>query len=334
MPPFEDWSGERLRRMLKDRVPENLHLDYKAKGSLLGKKKGDDISKDVTALLNSDGGVLIYGVPEQKDETGVPIPSDSKQQEIGFKKGEINKEQIEDLITSNISPRPGPDHFQITEINLDPNSVFVVEVQVGTGGVWQAKDKRYYRRFNYKSEPMDHYELEMVRNRSNGPDLSLVFGFTDQWAQAIESWDSRDPLLPIRLGVQNHSEVAVESMLIDLCITRSDPEFSQIPDFVNAGQAVYRHDLPNTYQPQTGRPYFQLYWNQSSPMIVPRYTPIFKMSNPLFITQFHIKDRSHLTFACRIQAPNMAAKGYIVNAGLNNYMDMVMTVQETKLQIL
>ena len=64
--------------------------------------------------------------------------------ELGFKKGEVNKEQIEDLITGNISPRPGPDQFRITEASIGKNSVFVVQVQVGTGEVWQAKDKRYY----------------------------------------------------------------------------------------------------------------------------------------------------------------------------------------------
>ena len=181
---------------------------------------------------------------------------------------------------------------------------------------------------------MDHYELEMVRNRSNGPNLSLTFGFNDQWDQAIESWDSRGQLLPVRLGVQNRSDVVVESMLIDLCITRSDPDLDQIPFFVNAGQAIYRHELPDTYQPRTSRPYFQLYWNPSSPKIAARYTPIFKMSNPLCITQFHINDRSFLTFACRIQAPNMMAKGYVVSVGLNDYQDIVCGVQETKLQIL
>ena len=86
--------------------------------------------------------------------------------ETGFRRGEVAKETVEDLITSNIQPRPGPGLFQVTEVPFCDRIVIVVEVAVGLGNVWQAKDKKYYKRFNYKAEPMDHYEIDMVRNRS------------------------------------------------------------------------------------------------------------------------------------------------------------------------
>ncbi len=61
------WSTE-LKRMLEEQRPENLHLDYKDKESLIPPGKGGggidkqkravDISKDVSSFLNSNGGVL------------------------------------------------------------------------------------------------------------------------------------------------------------------------------------------------------------------------------------------------------------------------------------
>ena len=85
---------------------------------LNSQKRAEDISKDVSSFLNSDGGVLVYGVPESEDASltgGSPIPDGP---EIGFRIGEVAKETIEDLITSNIQPRPGPDLFRVTGSTL------------------------------------------------------------------------------------------------------------------------------------------------------------------------------------------------------------------------
>ena len=117
----------------------------------------------------------MYGVAESEDPNstgGAPVPIGS---EVGFERGEIDKETIENLVTSNIQPRLGPELFQVTEVPYGGKGriIFVVEVSAGIGDVWQAKDKRYYKRFHYKAEPMEHYEINMVRQRNVGPDLSL-----------------------------------------------------------------------------------------------------------------------------------------------------------------
>ena len=77
MSQFHDieWWEEELKRMLTEQQPEDLHLDYKEKRSLLPpgrggggaidkQKRAENISKDVSSFLNREGGVLIYGVPE------------------------------------------------------------------------------------------------------------------------------------------------------------------------------------------------------------------------------------------------------------------------------
>ena len=55
--------------MILNQTEENLHLDYKGAGSLAtidGKKK--EISKDISAFANSDGGFVIYGIREFDDD--------------------------------------------------------------------------------------------------------------------------------------------------------------------------------------------------------------------------------------------------------------------------
>ena len=54
-----------LDRLIADGVEENISLDYKAADSLQntdGKKK--EIAKDISAMANSAGGVIIYGIKE------------------------------------------------------------------------------------------------------------------------------------------------------------------------------------------------------------------------------------------------------------------------------
>lgn len=210
---------------------EGCHLDYKDKGSLLlsskerrgttNQKRAEDVSKDVSSFLNLDGGVLVYGVPETHDLSvtgGSPIPGGI---DIGFAREEIKKETIENLITSNIQPRPGPDLFQVTEVPYgnDGRVVLIVEIGIGLGEVWQAKDKRYYRRFQFKAEPMEHYEIDMVRNRNVGPDLNLVFGINDRWETSMsnsEFLSQRGKEVQIHTGVQNAGDGVADSALIEL----------------------------------------------------------------------------------------------------------------------
>ena len=69
-------------------IEESLNLDYKAAGALGktdGKKK--EISKDVSAMANSDGGRIIYGVPEQW--------SSSRSHRSRQSTGEFSKEWLE-----------------------------------------------------------------------------------------------------------------------------------------------------------------------------------------------------------------------------------------------
>ena len=134
--------------------------------------------------------------PEAPRFTVVPI-SDSTG-------GDIDKETIENLITSNIQPRPGSDLFQVSEVPyVDGKLVFIIEVAIGLGDVWQAKDKPYYKRFQYKAEPMEHYEINMVRERHQGPDLKLVFGINDRWESSLsplECLNSRGEEAVVHVG--------------------------------------------------------------------------------------------------------------------------------------
>ena len=330
-----------FKRMLDDQKPEDAHLDYKGTESLLPpgrggdgmdrQKRAEDISKDVSSFLNSDGGVLVYGVPESEDPSrtgGSPIPSGPR---IGFQRGEVTKEAIEDLITSNIQPRPGPNLFQVTEVPYCGRIVFIVEVAVGLGDVWQAKDKKYYKRFKYKAEPMDHYEVDMVRNRTIGPKLNLAFGLNHRWETMLSNSEylaRRGREVQVHVGIQNTQAAVAEAALIELglCPVTSIDDFDKISQGEMPGGI-----LPIQFRPlgirnvnctkvgglsfPNGVPvaWGQLSWNGANSSLVGEYSPIFKTETPFPVTVLNMRGVTmvnhiptlHAICFWRIQAPSM-----------------------------
>jgi len=141
--------------MIRDQVQENIHLDYKASRAIAGASRGE-IAKDVSAFANSDGGVLIYGVEE---EDHLPVRVDD-----GVSDEECSREWIENTITSRITPKV--DEVRITPLPVSPGrSLYVISIAKGFRGPHRSADKKYYKRHNFKSEPMEDYEINDVRNR-------------------------------------------------------------------------------------------------------------------------------------------------------------------------
>jgi hypothetical protein len=162
---------EDVLSLIRTGTEENMNLDYKACDSLQQtdpKKK--EISKDVSAFANSDGGTIIYGVIE---EGHVPINTDD-----GYDPNEITKEWLEQVINSRIKRRI--DGILIKSIPLeskDPSKViYAVHIPQSTTA-HQAYDKRYYKRFNFESVPMEDYEIRDAMNRSKYPRIEPFFGF-------------------------------------------------------------------------------------------------------------------------------------------------------------
>ena len=60
---LEEYKFSDLEDLINNEVEENLHLDYKSAGSLSKEdKKKAEITKDVSAFANSDGGIIVYGI--------------------------------------------------------------------------------------------------------------------------------------------------------------------------------------------------------------------------------------------------------------------------------
>lgn len=166
-----------IRELIQDEVQENIHLDYKDSRAMR-KPARDEIAKDVSAFANSDGGVLIYGVQEKDN---LPTNMDN-----GVADAEITREWIEAAIMTRITPRVD---IKITPLPVTAGrTIYVITVPKALRGPHQASDKKYYKRHNFSSEPMEDYEIADIRNRRSAHP-SIVSFRPDIYAGCIIVFD-------------------------------------------------------------------------------------------------------------------------------------------------
>lgn len=161
---------EDIKRYIENKIEESLNLDYKAANALRKEdKKANEISKDVSAFANSDGGLIIYGVNEDKVYRHLPGSIDA------IDRKQFSKEWLEQIIQNRISPRINGIMIHSISINGNENDVvYAVEIPK-SDTAHQAFDKKYYKRYNFNSEPMHDYEIRDTLNRSKNPKIILEF---------------------------------------------------------------------------------------------------------------------------------------------------------------
>ena len=158
----EHWNKATLENLIKNGIQESTYLEYKACAALLEeyeitdrygnirkKTKPTDsikreISKDVSAFANADGGTIIYGIIEKGHK---PAALDE-----GFDPNIISKEWLEQVINSNIERHI--DEIVIHPIEIAENRyVYVIEIPKSPTAPHMAKDHRYYKRYNFQVLP-------------------------------------------------------------------------------------------------------------------------------------------------------------------------------------
>src|SRR6266478_6639373 len=72
---LSSWDEAKLSKMIQDGIEESHAIEYKAAAALArDDRKKCDITKDVSALANSAGGTLFYGMAEYQDPARKHLP--------------------------------------------------------------------------------------------------------------------------------------------------------------------------------------------------------------------------------------------------------------------
>lgn len=263
-------------------IGEGPRMDYKEALALTehgtltaGAKK--ELARDVCALANAEGGMLVIGVKDPEREGAAPRLEDF----VGVPVTKTFGRDIESILLGTVSPSLYP-RVEVTEDNFeDPEtgeSRRFVLVGVRRGArlhqVTAGGDFRFYRRFGYQNQPMDEGEVRLRisaetaikadldrlvdaeaerlgRVFEGGPRVAFVAVPTTPHRFAVEpaSWETLDQLsMYMRRQPPHHAPAGAEVL---------SPGFDSSRAFVPAGdgaRSFYRlPELPLTTEVRVRR---------------------------------------------------------------------------------
>lgn len=194
--PWE-WDETDLLGLISSHAQESLGLEYKASGALdQADRKKNEISKDVSSFAHSAGGAIVYGIRESSGRPpNIPVALD------GIDPSRFSKEWLEQIINSRIRPRIEGIHIKAVELTgaQAGKAAYVISIPQ-SNAIHQAADNKYYRRLNFMSVPMEHYEVLDVLNRTAHPQVvAEVWGDNRQPAQGYDNQSRAIIYLNIRL---------------------------------------------------------------------------------------------------------------------------------------
>jgi hypothetical protein len=156
-------TDAQLAELVADKVPESLGLEYKASPALArSDDKVSELRKDVSALANSDGGRIIYGVVARD---GVPAECDE-----GVDSTAVGPDWLVQVIHSGVRPR-----LQSIDIYSLPRSSSRVTyvVDVGKSNTAHMANHRYWKRRGSVVMEMEDYEVRDLMRRAEVPDVRV-----------------------------------------------------------------------------------------------------------------------------------------------------------------
>ena len=239
MANFEFENRVDFQRMVDAQIEETLTLEYKASAALTRDSKNVlELCKDVTAMANSAGGQIIYGVGEDK-KTHKPTAVDD-----GVTDEKITREWLHQILGSNVHPRM--DGLTVQRIPLSPTGFgFVVTVEPTQTGPHQAPDKKYYKRYELEAVAMDDYQIKDIMRRSSTLDLhvGLDLGGKDILIADFPPGGNFSKTLFLGCTVTNHSPAPAYHAIVDIFIDSALTNPFQVNPFKQS-TAVERSNPP------------------------------------------------------------------------------------------
>lgn len=191
---LEEYDWEFVNSLIKNNIEESINIDFKSADALSkvdSKKK--EISKDVSAFANSNGGIIIYGIDE----------IDHKASSISFVDGnEFTKEWLEQVISSTIQRNiPNLKIFPIRKDGIIAQTIYVVQIPESLETPHIARDKKFYKRYNFESVAMEEYEIRQLYGRTVKSKL-----YFDDYNLSYKKLDEDNVLFKVDAMVFNDGE--------------------------------------------------------------------------------------------------------------------------------
>ncbi len=233
-----------LDNYIKNKVEESTHLEFKD-GRALG---SDDtakieISKDVSAFANADGGILIYGISEKDHVANGIVTVDGNK---------FTKEWLEQVINIRVNPTP---EYTIDPIRIGKNiktSAYVIRIPKSSHSPHQAGDKCFYRRRNFKNDKMEEYEIKESYFRPTKTMLQILEPAIDGKVGSASSGKIKEYRVKLSFGVKNIGSAIEDKYKLEIRLPpdQHKPSINSNDIFFKAGNRkegeYYVYTFPKT----------------------------------------------------------------------------------------
>ncbi len=172
---INDINEDDIKRLRDNSIAESKILDYKMELKISTDEEKKEFLADVTAMANTEGGVIIFGIEEGKDGAGKNTGIASNIVGISVPNKDKLLQQIEDTIRSNTDPKINT--IGIRFIEVDGAELFLIGINkfISLPHMMTYKSSnKYYKRRNtgkYLVDSNELYELFMnnylLKERAN-----------------------------------------------------------------------------------------------------------------------------------------------------------------------
>jgi hypothetical protein len=162
---IEDFEIEDLVSFFEAQQEETDVLEFKS-----GDVEIEDLYKEITAFLNTEGGLLIIGTPRERKEPKGKLKRTICQGELTYSRFR-SKDWLYQKIMSNITP--APTGIKVFEHLGEDGTVFVLDIpQSATPPHQNSSDGRYYIRLEREAKPAPHGIVQALFQKRRLPKLS------------------------------------------------------------------------------------------------------------------------------------------------------------------
>ena len=186
-----DWTKDDLEQLVGQ--AESLRLEFKQSKLFESdpNKIIDNLTKEVSAFANTEGGTIVVGVVEEKrGRTRFATAIDE-----GLDVTKWSLESIQQMIEANV--RPHLTGLRIRAIPLDANgSRCAVSIWVPQGTTaYQARDYLYYGRSEYESKPLPDHDIRLRMLRGKARQAAVVLDRMRSSVHRLSPTEHKDRLI-------------------------------------------------------------------------------------------------------------------------------------------
>lgn len=186
--PIDRISPDDIETLVQERIQESKTLEYKRE--LPGDSNGDkkEFLADVSSFANTFGGIIIYGIEEEKDvsgkNTGIP------KQIVGL--GQLNfdqvKQRFEQILRGGIDPKLN--RIQFLSLKVNQNDVLLISIPRSLFAphiVCFQRSGKFFLRTNSGKEQMDVREIKQAFLQTNEWEKQAESFRTDRISTVLEN---------------------------------------------------------------------------------------------------------------------------------------------------